>query len=101
MAIPDPDSNPIKSGIITFLIRSPNVLSGSKRSEFVQYLWRIVRRGLDPEDDLVLEGVGVLVAGEEHVGVLEQLTSEIGGRSVTNDNLKTIFAVKIMDNLQS
>ena len=40
------------------------------------YLWRVVRRGLDPEDDLVLEGVGVLVAGEEHVGVLEQLAAD-------------------------
>ena len=40
------------------------------------YLWRVVRRGLDPEDDLVLEGVGVLVAGEEHVGVLEELAAD-------------------------
>ena len=40
------------------------------------YLWRVVRGGLDPEDDLVLEGVGVLVAGKEHVRVLEQLTAD-------------------------
>ena len=39
-------------------------------------LRRVVRRGLDPEDDFVLEGVGVLVAGEEHVGILQQLTPE-------------------------
>ena len=46
-------------------------------------LWRVVRRGLDPEYDLVLEGVGVLVAGEEHVGVLEELTPENGWRQLS------------------
>ena len=34
---------------------------------------RVVRGGLDPEHHLVLHGVRVLVAGEQHVGVLEEL----------------------------
>ena len=33
----------------------------------------VVGGGLDPEHHLVLHGVGVLVAGEQHVGVLEEL----------------------------
>ena len=28
---------------------------------------------LDSEDDLVLEGVGILVAGKQNIGILEQL----------------------------
>ena len=40
------------------------------------HLWRVVGRGLDPQDDLVLQRMGVLVAGEQHVWVLQQLTPE-------------------------
>ena len=39
-------------------------------------LGRVLRGRLDPQDDIVVEGMGVLVAGEEHVRVLEELHTD-------------------------
>ena len=45
-------------------------------------LGSVVRGGLDAEDDVVIQGMRVLVAGKKHVGVLEKLHSNHVAQSV-------------------